>query len=86
MKIDAVKFGIAFGIIYALVFFLFGILGAVFGWGTEVTDLIGELYVGFGPTLLGALIGALWGFPAGFVFFALAAWIYNRLIGRSEAD
>lgn len=86
MKIDAVKFGIAFGIIYALVFFLFGILGAVFGWGTEIAGLMGKLYVGFGPTFLGALIGALWGFPVGFVFFGLAARIYNGLIGRSEAD
>ena len=34
MKIDAAKFGIAFGIIYALVFFVIGILAAVFGWGT----------------------------------------------------
>ena len=28
----------------------------------------------------------VWGFAIGFVFFALAAWIYNALTGRTEAD
>ncbi len=86
MKIDAAKFGIAFGIIYALVFFVIGILAAVFGWGTEIMGLMGELYVGFGPTPLGAVVGAVWGFVIGFAFFGCAAWIYNRLIGRSAAN
>ena len=84
MRIDAAKFGIAFGIVYALVFFLFGIVATLFGWGTEMAGLIGDFYVGFGPTLLGAVIGAVWGFAVGFIFFALAAVIYNRLIGRSN--
>ena len=46
-----------------------------------MAEMIGGFYVGFGPTLGGALIGALWGFVVGFVFFAVAAWIYNRLVG-----
>jgi hypothetical protein len=79
MTIDAVKFGLAFGIVYAVVFFLYGALAALFGWGAEMTELIGSFYAGFGPTLGGALIGAVWGFVVGFVFFALGAWIYNRL-------
>ena len=82
MKIDAAKFGIAFGIVYAVVFFLYGAVAALFGWGAEMAALIGSFYPGFGPTYGGALIGAVWGFVVGFVFFALGAWIYNRLIGR----
>ena len=46
-----------------------------------MAEMIGSFYIGFGPTLGGALIGALWGFAVGFVFFALAASIYNRLVG-----
>ncbi|MFQ5619635.1 MAG: hypothetical protein ACE5FR_11740 [Rhodospirillales bacterium] len=85
MQIDAVKFGIAFGIVYGAVFFLFGV--ATFaGWGVEFARFLGDMYVGFGPTLPGALIGAVWGFAVGFVFFALGAWIYNILTGRSEED
>jgi hypothetical protein len=81
MKLHTAKFGIAFGIVYAVVFFLYGALAALFGWGGPMAEMIGSFYVGFGPTLGGALVGALWGFAVGFVFFAVAAWIYNRLVG-----
>jgi len=85
MKIHPVKFGVAFGIVYALVFFIFGAMAALFGWGAEFADFIGVFYAGFGPSFAGALIGAIWGFGVGFVFFALAAWIYNALVRRSGA-
>ncbi|MGH6917525.1 MAG: bacteriophage holin [Geminicoccaceae bacterium] len=81
MQLHATKLGIAFGIVYAVLFFLWGLLAAVFGWGGAMAEMIGSFYLGFGPTLAGALVGALWGFAVGFVFFALAAWIYNRLVG-----
>jgi hypothetical protein len=48
-----------------------------------MAEMIGSFYVGFGPTLTGALIGAVWGLVVGFVFFALGAWIYNSLVGGS---
>ncbi len=86
MKIHAAKFGIAFGTVYALTFFLYGTMAALFGWGTEFAKFIGDFYLGFGPTLPGALIGAVWGFAVGFVFFYLAARIYNYLTARSDAD
>lgn len=83
MRLDAVKLGLAFGIVYALVFFLMGLMGALFGWGGEMFRLVGGFYRGFTPTVAGALIGAVWGFVVGFVFFALAARVYNVLLGRS---
>ncbi len=86
MRIDAVKFGVAFGIVYGVTFFLYGAVAALSGWGVEFATFIGKIYFGFGPTFLGALIGAVWGFAIGFVFFAVAAWIYNRLTGRPGAD
>ncbi len=81
MKLDAVKFGIAFGIIYAAVFFLYGMVAALFGVGKEMMKMIGTFYVGFGASFLGALAGAAWGLIIGFVFFWLAGLIYNRLVG-----
>jgi hypothetical protein len=85
MKLHPVKFGIAFGILYALVFFMFGTAAALFGWGAEFAEFIGVFYPGFGPSFAGALIGTVWGFGVGFLFFGLAAWIYNRLLGGSGA-
>jgi hypothetical protein len=64
------------------VFFLYGILAALFGWGAAFAETIGTFYVGFGPTVGGALIGAVWGFIVGFVFFALSASLYNMLCGE----
>ena len=45
-------------------------------------EIIGSFYVGFGPTVGGALIGAVWGFVVGFVFLALGASLYNMLGGE----
>ncbi len=86
MTIHATKFGLAFGIVYAVIFFVYGLAAMAFGFGAEFVDLIGQLYVGFAPTLAGSIIGAVWGFAIGFVFFGVAAWIYNVLVARSEAD
>jgi hypothetical protein len=60
MRIKPAPFGLAFGIVYAVVFFLYGILAVLFGWGAALAETIGSFYVGFGPTAGGALIGALW--------------------------
>ncbi|MBI2132628.1 MAG: hypothetical protein HYT99_07440 [Candidatus Tectomicrobia bacterium] len=72
MKLDAVRFGVAMGAVYALVFFAYGAVSALTGAGAEMMRLIGGFYVGAGPALAGALAGALWGFGVGFVFFGLA--------------
>lgn len=74
------KFGLAAGIIYGVMFFLYALAGALFGVGGETLRMIGGFYPGIGPTLPGAVIGALWGFVVGFCFFALLGWIYNRLL------
>ena len=81
MKLDSVKFGAAFGILYAAIFFLYGLVAALFGVGKEMIEMIGKFYVGFGPSLPGALAGAVWGLAIGFFFFWLAALIDNRPVG-----
>ena len=81
VKLDAVKFGLAAGIIYGAMFFLYALLGALFGVGGEMLKMIGDFYPGVSPTYPGAIIGAAWGFAIGFFFFTLMAWIYNRLLG-----
>ena len=83
MKLHAHKFGLAFGIIYAALFFIYGLTAAIFGYGKQMMDMIGDFYFGFGPTIPGAFAGAAWGFAIGYVFFALAAAIYNKLLGKT---
>jgi hypothetical protein len=40
------------------------------------------LYIGYEPTLLGAITGAVWAFVDAFILGVLVAWIYNRLVRR----
>ena len=42
MGIDPVRFGIAFGIVYAVVFFVYGLFPALFGWGVAMAEMIGS--------------------------------------------
>lgn len=80
MKLEAVKFGLAAGAVYAAAFFLYALVGALFGVGGEMLRMMGGFYPGVSPTFAGALLGAVWGFAVGFFFFALLGWIYNRLL------
>ncbi len=72
------KFGIAGGITWALGVLALGLMGT-YGWETPVIGAIGSLYVGYGATFLGSIIGALWAFVDGFIGCVIFAWIYNKL-------
>ncbi|WP_346840089.1 bacteriophage holin [Microbulbifer sp. SAOS-129_SWC] len=70
--------GVAIGALWALYVFFCGIT-ALFGWGTTLVEVLGSLYIGYGPTLAGAVIGAVWGFVDGYIAGVVIGWIYNKL-------
>ncbi len=51
--------------------------GSIFGWGTSFVSLFSNLYIGYGPSFLGGIIGAIWGFIDGAVAGAIIAYVYN---------
>ena len=71
--------GVAIGILWAAHVFFCGIT-AMFGWGVSLVEVLSSLYLGYAPTLIGAFIGAVWGFVDGYIAGAVIAWIYNRLV------
>ena len=77
-KLSPNALGIAAGVLFAAYVFLCGIT-AIFGWGTALVDAISSLYIGYGPSVTGAIIGALWGFVDGYIAGLVIAWIYNKL-------
>lgn len=77
MRLCIVSFGLALGITWALGMFALGLSAWLFGWGTNMVGVIGEMYIGFAPTFLGSLIGAVWGFVDLFITGVITAWIYN---------
>jgi len=70
--------GIAIGVLWAA-YILFCGITAMFGWGIALVDAISSLYIGYGPSVLGATIGAVWGFVDGYLAGVVIAWLYNRL-------
>lgn len=76
-KIHIVGLGLAVGIVSALYIFVMGLSARFFGVGMDVVHLTGSLYLGYAPSVLGSLIGALYAFVDGFVFGALIALFYN---------
>jgi len=80
MKLSIRGMAMALGVIEAFGFLVFGLLAGVLGWGTELVDLMSQIFIGFGVGPAGLAIGVLWGFVKGFVFGAILASVYNHFI------
>ncbi len=70
--------GIAIGVLWALYVFCVGI-AAMFGWGVALVNALASFYIGFGASLFGAIVGAIWAFVDGLVAGLIIAWIYNMV-------
>jgi hypothetical protein len=77
-KVQPVALGIAIGVLWAIYVGCLGIT-AIFGWGTALVDALASLYIGYGASILGAIIGAIWAFIDGLVAGVVVGWIYNKL-------
>jgi len=75
-KCQPLALGIAIGVLWACSVFLAGIF-AMFGWGAAFVNVLASFYIGYGASIVGAIIGAVWAFIDGFVGGAIIAWIYN---------
>ncbi|MFC1568100.1 bacteriophage holin [Candidatus Margulisiibacteriota bacterium] len=80
MKLDALKFGLAMGIVWAVAVLLMPLMGLIGGWGSALVKGIGGLYIGYQPTIGGAIIGMIWAFFDMGIFGLVIALIYNKLI------
>lgn len=69
----------SFGITWAIAMLFIGWV-AIFGWGTKVVDVLSSLYIGFAPTLVGGIIGAVWGFFDGAIGAAIFTLLYNSMV------
>jgi hypothetical protein len=68
--------GVAIGVLWAIYVFFVGIT-AMFGWGNALVEALASLYIGYGPSVVSAIIGAVWAFVDGFIAGVVIAWIYN---------
>lgn len=81
MKLNAIKFGQACGIVSALfvaVITLAGIYGLFPIWTSLIADAYGIL--GYSVTWLGVLLGAIYAFIDGFIGAWIFAALYNKML------
>jgi hypothetical protein len=77
-KCQPLALGIAIGVLWAFYVFFAGIF-AMFDWGVALVAALGSFYIGYGASIVGAIIGAVWAFVDGFVAGVVIAWIYNMV-------
>ncbi|HZD89589.1 MAG TPA: bacteriophage holin [Pseudolabrys sp.] len=77
-KLQPVPLGLAFGILWAASAFILG-LTAIGNWGSGIVAGLATLYIGYGPSFTGAIIGAVWAFFDGLAGGFILAWLYNWL-------
>ncbi len=80
MTLGVVSFGLAIGLTWAILVFVLGLVAALLDWGVGIAIALSTLYVGYGPTFIGAIAGAVWAFVSGLVAGILIAWFYNRFL------
>lgn len=82
MKLNALKFGLAAGILWGLALFLLTFANMWFdGYASAWLMLMSNIYPGYEISVWGSLVGLVYGFADGFICIGLFAWIYNRLCG-----
>ena len=71
------------GVLWSASVFIMGIVAmASTGYGMTFVHGMGTLYIGYAPTFIGSIIGAIWAFVDGFLGAAIFAWLYNIFAGK----
>ncbi len=78
--LGVISFGLAVGVTWGLSVAFLALAAGLFGWGTTFAMILQGLYIGFAPSIPGAIAGAVWGFVNGLIFGILVAWLYNRFL------
>lgn len=78
--LGVISLGLAIGLTWAIAVFVLGMAAWLFEWGIVVAATLSSLYIGFGPSFVGAITGAVWGFVNGLVLGVLIALFYNRFL------
>jgi len=76
--VDTKALALAFGATWGGGVFLLGLMAALLDWGTPMVKVIGSVYLGYGPTPVGSLIGLVWAVIDGAVGGFVLAWVYNH--------
>lgn len=77
-KLNVKAFGLACGILWGGAMVVVGLIDTVSTWGDAWGALMATVYLGYQPTVLGSIIGGVWGFIDAGIGGLLLAWLYNK--------
>lgn len=77
MKLDVKAFTLASGIASGIISLIFALFVVLTGQGLQFLEIIAPFHPGYTPTVLGAVISAIWMLIYGLIVGALFAYIYN---------
>ncbi|MBN1914047.1 MAG: bacteriophage holin [Candidatus Omnitrophica bacterium] len=78
-KLDARALGLTLGIVWSLSVSIMGILAMTINYGASFVNVLSKLYIGYGASISGVMIGAIWGFFDAGIGGVIIAWLYNKL-------
>ena len=81
-QLQPLPFGFAIGLVWGAGVLFAGFM-AMTGYGAVFVNALGSVYIGYGASVVGAVIGAVWALIDGFVAGALIAWVYNRFASQA---
>jgi len=82
MKLDALKFGIATGIVWGVSVLLVAVIAGRTDFMLGFVTALGHYYIGEKPGLVGGLIGMIYGFFDAGIGAYLLALIYNAILKK----
>ena len=78
-KLDARALGLSLGIVWGACMFIMGLLSMWLSWGAQFEACMATIYLGYKSTLLGSIIGGIWGFVDAGIGGLIIGWLYNKL-------
>jgi hypothetical protein len=76
-RISPVSLGLALGLLWGLSVFGVGLLAYLYSYGQPFVTAVGNVYVGYVPSLKGSALGGILAFLNAFVTGFLIALFYN---------
>ncbi len=78
-KLDVKALGLTLGIVWGASVAVMAILAMTVNYGGPFVNALSKFYIGYGLTLRGIIIGAVWGFFDAGIGGVVIAWLYNKL-------
>ncbi len=77
-KLDVKAMGLSLGITWGICVLSMGLADMTSGWGGTFVRALGTFYIGYKPTIIGSIIGGIWGFIDMGIGGIVIAWLYNK--------